>query len=60
MDIAFARLTERATSQAAIAALNSLQSNSAIVDAIRKSGRGMNKDAISEMIEWCRRVGYEV
>jgi len=46
--------------QAAVAALNTLQSNFSIVDAIRKSGRGMNKQAIPEMIEWCRRIGYEV
>ncbi|KAF2751874.1 FolC bifunctional protein [Sporormia fimetaria CBS 119925] len=44
---------------AAVAALNTLQSNFAIVDAIRKSGRGMNKQAIPEMIEWCRKIGYE-
>ncbi|XTI84469.1 FolC bifunctional protein [Cenococcum geophilum] len=44
---------------AAVAALNTLQSNFSIVDAIRKSGRGMNKDAIPEMIEWCRKIGYE-
>ncbi|KAH6620232.1 Mur ligase [Boeremia exigua] len=44
---------------AAVAALNTLQSNFAIVDAIRKSGRGMNKDAIPEMIEWCRKIGYK-
>ncbi|KAL6716733.1 hypothetical protein ACLMJK_006301 [Lecanora helva] len=43
----------------AVAALNSLQSNFSVVDAIRKSGKGMNKDAIPEMIEWCRRIGYE-
>ncbi|KAI9816056.1 MAG: Folylpolyglutamate synthetase [Pycnora praestabilis] len=43
----------------AIAALNSLQSNFSVVDAIRKSGRGMNKEAIPEMIEWCRRTQYE-
>jgi hypothetical protein len=30
------------------------------VDAIRKSGRGMNKQAIPEMIEWCHKIGYEV
>ncbi|KAF2192156.1 FolC bifunctional protein [Zopfia rhizophila CBS 207.26] len=44
---------------AAVAALNTLQSNFSIVDAIRKSGKGMNKQAIPEMIEWCRKVGYE-
>jgi folylpolyglutamate synthase len=48
------------THQAAIMALNTLQSNFAIIDAIRKSGRGMNKQAIPEMIEWCRKIGYEV
>jgi hypothetical protein len=40
--------------------LNTLQSNFSIVDAIRKSGRGMNKLAIPEMIEWCHKIGYEV
>lgn len=45
---------------AAVAALNTLQSNFSIVDAIRKSGKGMNKNAIPEMIEWVRRIGYEV
>ncbi|ORY00443.1 Mur ligase [Clohesyomyces aquaticus] len=44
---------------AAVAALNTLQSNFSIVDAIRKSGKGMNKQAIPEMIEWCRRIGYQ-
>ncbi|OCK82748.1 putative tetrahydrofolylpolyglutamate synthase [Lepidopterella palustris CBS 459.81] len=44
---------------AAVAALNTLQSNFSIVDAIRKSGRGMNKQAIPEMIEWCGKIGYE-
>ncbi|KAF2632575.1 FolC bifunctional protein [Macroventuria anomochaeta] len=44
---------------AAVAALNMLQSNFAIVDAIRKSGRGMNKAAIPEMIEWCSKIGYK-
>ena len=46
--------------QDAVAALNTLQSNHSIVDAIRKSGRGMNKQAIPEMIDWCQRAGYEV
>lgn len=46
--------------QAAVTALNTLQSNFAIVDAIRKSGLGMNKNAIPEMLEWFRKAGYEV
>ncbi|KAI9726313.1 MAG: Folylpolyglutamate synthetase [Chrysothrix sp. TS-e1954] len=44
---------------AAIGSLNTLQSNFAVVDAIRKSGRGMNKNAIPEMIEWTSRIGYK-
>jgi len=55
--IAFARLTRQ---QAAVAALNTLQSNFSIVDAIRKSGGRMNEQAIPEMVEWCRKIGYEV
>ena len=46
--------------QDAIAALNTLQSNFSVVDAIRKSGKGMNQQAIPEMIEWCQKLGYEV
>jgi folylpolyglutamate synthase len=44
----------------AIVALNSLQSNFAIVDAIKKSGGAKNQQAIPEMIEWCQKLGYEV
>ncbi|KAI2478851.1 Folylpolyglutamate synthase [Pyrenophora tritici-repentis] len=50
---------EKGDYAAAVAALNTLQSNFSIVDAIRKSGRGMNKQAIPEMLEWCRKLGYE-
>ena len=46
--------------QDAVAALNTLQSNFSIVDAVRKSGQGMNKQSIPEMIEWCRKLGYQV
>lgn len=46
--------------QDAVASLNTLQSNFAIVDAIRKSGRKMNDQAIPEMIEWCNKIGYQV
>ncbi|KAL1961027.1 hypothetical protein VTO42DRAFT_4915 [Malbranchea cinnamomea] len=47
------------TYQDAIAALNSLQSNFAIVDAIRKSGKSLNLQSIPEMIEWCQKLGYQ-
>ncbi|KZF21844.1 folylpolyglutamate synthase [Xylona heveae TC161] len=43
----------------AVAALNTLQSNFAILDAIRKSGQALNLQAIPEMIEWCHKTGYE-
>ena len=46
--------------QDAVAALNGLQSNHATIDAIRKTGQVINKQAIPEMIDWCRRIGYEV
>lgn len=45
---------------AAVAALNTLQSNFSIVEAIKKLGPGWNKQAIPEMKEWIRRIGYEV
>ncbi|RMD43900.1 hypothetical protein DV735_g1245, partial [Chaetothyriales sp. CBS 134920] len=43
----------------AVAALNSLQSNFAILDAIRKSGKKMNEQSIPEMIRWARKLGYK-
>lgn len=41
----------------AIAHLNTLQSNHAVVSAIRASGRGMNTAAIPEMHDWLARAG---
>lgn len=46
--------------QDAIAALNTLQSNFAVVDAIRKSRHASIKASIPEMVDWCRKIGYEV
>jgi len=43
-----------------VAALNTLQSNFSIVEAIKKLGPGWNKQAIPEMTEWVRRIGYKV
>lgn len=43
----------------AIRALNTLQSNFATIDAIRKSGINKNAMLIPEMIEWTRRIGYK-
>ncbi|KAL8782117.1 MAG: hypothetical protein Q9213_005687 [Squamulea squamosa] len=41
----------------AVAALNTLQSNAAAVEAVRKAGKSMNLRSVPEMIEWCRRAG---
>ncbi|PWZ03693.1 FolC bifunctional protein [Testicularia cyperi] len=43
----------------AIEALNSLQSNAATIEAIRKSGGRMNDFAIPEMLEYLARIGYQ-
>src|ERR1700761_3205887 len=45
---------------AAVAALNTLQSNASMLEAIKKLGPGSNKQALPEMREWVRRIGYEV
>jgi hypothetical protein len=47
-------------SQDAVASLNTLQSNFAVVVAIRESRQKMNEQAIPEMIEWLKKVGYQV
>lgn len=44
---------------ATVAALNSLQSNSSIVEDIKNKGHGWNRFAIPQMIGWVRRIGYE-
>ncbi|SMN20211.1 similar to Saccharomyces cerevisiae YOR241W MET7 Folylpolyglutamate synthetase [Maudiozyma saulgeensis] len=51
------RMAEK-TYNDAINALNSLQSNYANIMAIRESGIRKNEMAISEMVEWTRRIGY--
>ncbi|KAI4127926.1 MAG: hypothetical protein LQ347_004386, partial [Umbilicaria vellea] len=43
----------------AVAALNTVQSNYAVISAIRASSRSLNKQSIPEMIEWCHKIGYE-
>jgi folylpolyglutamate synthase len=44
----------------AIDALNSLQTNAAILEAVRAAGAKLNPNAIPEMIDYLRRVGLEV
>ncbi|KAI9651459.1 MAG: Folylpolyglutamate synthetase [Trizodia sp. TS-e1964] len=43
--------------KAAIAALNTLQSNFSSIEAARKSG-ALNVNVIQETVEWLRRIGY--
>ncbi len=45
---------------AAVSALNTLQSNFSIVEAIKKQGPGWQSKALPEMREYVRRIGYEV
>ncbi|KAE8152859.1 Mur ligase [Aspergillus avenaceus] len=45
--------------EAAIAALNSLQTNFAIVQQLRDSREDMNLRSLPETIEWLRRIGYQ-
>ena len=44
----------------AIALLESLQSNRAVVSSITDAPRDVNVDAIPEMLEWTRKAGYDV
>ncbi|KAF7514079.1 hypothetical protein GJ744_004404 [Endocarpon pusillum] len=54
-----ARIKMSRTYADAVASLNTLQSNFAIVEAIRKSRMSMNKLAIPEMIKWVQKTGYQ-
>jgi hypothetical protein len=45
---------------AAVAALNTLQSNFSVIEAFKKLGPGRNHEALPEMREWIRRIGCEV
>ena len=44
----------------AIALLDTLQSNHAIVSSISEASRDMNLNAIPEMLDWTRKAGYDV
>ncbi|KAI1910273.1 Phosphoinositide phosphatase sac1 [Ophidiomyces ophidiicola] len=50
---------QRGFSNDAIVALNSLQSNFSIVQEIQRSGGRMNKQAMAEMVDWCKKIGYQ-
>ncbi|KAG1755551.1 Mur ligase, partial [Suillus lakei] len=51
--------TAAPTYRDAIDALNSLQTNAAILEAVRAAGAQLNPNAIPEMIDYLRRVGLE-
>jgi hypothetical protein len=55
-------VTDIESLQAAITALNSLQTNYAIVEELRKakSRDEINERSIPEMVEWLERIGYKV
>ena len=44
----------------AVDALNSLQSNAAVLEALRASGHKTTSRAIPEMLEYLQRIGYSV
>lgn len=44
--------------KAAVGLLNSLQSNFATIELVRKSGATRNEMLVPEMVEWVRRAGY--
>jgi folylpolyglutamate synthase len=48
------------TYETALALLDVLASNRAVVNMIQNSNRDMNLDAIPEMLEWVRKAGYSV
>ena len=52
-------MTEARTYAAAIDALNSLQSNAATIEAIRKSGKTVNELNEPEMTEYLARIGHK-
>ncbi len=64
MEIGFSKLNDRTDyfPQAAISALNSLQSNSAIVKEFNKpeTRHALNLRSLPETVEWLRRIGYKV
>lgn len=51
--------TPRTYSQA-IELLNSLQSNAAVIEAIRKSGGKGGEAQVLESLEYLKRIGYQV
>jgi folylpolyglutamate synthase len=52
--------TPSRTYKDAIDALNTLQTNAAVLEVVRAAGAKLNPNAIPEMIDYLRRVGLEV
>ena len=55
----YSTMTDRSYN-AAINALNSLQSNAATIEAIRRSGKTVNELNEPEMTEYLERIGHNV
>jgi folylpolyglutamate synthase len=53
-------MTSPRSYSAAIDALNSLQSNAAVIEAIRKAGPPNGEAQMAEGIEYLKRIGYTV
>ncbi|KAI5291903.1 Folylpolyglutamate synthetase [Ascosphaera acerosa] len=52
------RMAQARTYADAVAALNTLQSNYATIEAIRKSGKTNDDAALTQMVEWAAKLGY--
>ncbi|CCJ28965.1 unnamed protein product [Pneumocystis jirovecii] len=44
----------------AISALNTLQTNSQVLRTISNSKEDLNKQSLSQMVEWLHRIGYKI
>ncbi|KAI8821993.1 Mur ligase [Fimicolochytrium jonesii] len=53
-------VTMQRTYEDAVQALNSLQTNAAVLEQLRKAGNAMNQRSMPEMIQYVERIGYKV
>ena len=60
LTVSFLRPMSTRSYSEAVDALNSLQSNAAVLDALRASGGKSSSLAIPEMLEYLQRIGYNV
>lgn len=60
LSLSFRRPMSTRSYSDAVDALNSLQSNTAVLEALRASGNNMSLRSIPEMLEYLHRIGYSV